>query len=51
MSKNLIFNSDKNMVPEIPVLLEQHAYLSPAFPSVCHKTLQLDFMQSIYMDS
>lgn len=51
MSKNLIFSSSKNVVPKIPVLLEQHSYLSAAFPSVCQRTLQLDFMQSIYMDS
>lgn len=48
---NLIFGSNKNMVPKIGVFLEQHAYLSAAFLSVSQKTLQLDFMQRIYIDS
>lgn len=50
MLTSLIFGSDKNMVPKICVVLEQHAYPSAAFPSVSQKTLQLDFMQRIYID-
>lgn len=36
--KNLMFSSDKSIVvPKIPVLLEQHACLSAAFPSTCNR--------------